>query len=60
LGQYLKPSTEYLQVHDQEPHTLREIGEKIGVTREHIRQIEGKGLSKLRHPRHRRKMEPYL
>jgi RNA polymerase primary sigma factor len=44
----------------QKPHTLREIGEKLGVTRERIRQIEGKGLRKLRHPRHRRKLEPYL
>jgi len=43
-----------------EIHTLQEIGEKLGVTRERIRQIESKGLRKLRHPRHRRKLKPHL
>ena len=33
-----------------EPHTLTGIGEMMGVTREHIRQIENRALSKLRHP----------
>ena len=32
------------------PHTLEEIGREFGVTRERIRQIESKTLSKLRHP----------
>jgi RNA polymerase primary sigma factor len=41
-------------------YTLREVGEKLGVTRERIRQIEGKALKKLRHPRYRRKLRPYL
>jgi RNA polymerase primary sigma factor len=44
----------------QEPHTLQEIGDKLNLTRERIRQIEGMGLRKLRHPRHRRKLESYL
>lgn len=35
---------------DGEPKTLDEIGKVYGVTRERIRQIEGKTLSKLRHP----------
>lgn len=32
-----------------EPHTLEEIGQKLGVTRERIRQIEDQALSRLRH-----------
>ena len=31
-------------------HTLTDIGARLGVTREHIRQIERRALSKLRHP----------
>jgi RNA polymerase primary sigma factor len=41
-------------------HTLKEVGEKIGVTRERVRQIEGKALRKLRHPRHSRLLRDYL
>jgi RNA polymerase primary sigma factor len=44
----------------EDTHTLKEIGEKLGVTRERIRQIECMALKKLRHPRHRRKLRPYL
>jgi RNA polymerase sigma factor (sigma-70 family) len=33
-----------------EPRTLEEVGEQIHLTRERIRQIEAKALSKLRHP----------
>jgi hypothetical protein len=32
------------------PHTLEEVGQKFELTRERIRQIEAKALSKLRHP----------
>jgi RNA polymerase primary sigma factor len=35
---------------DGKPKTLDEIGEELGVTRERIRQIEQKTMSKLRHP----------
>jgi RNA polymerase sigma factor (sigma-70 family) len=35
---------------DGEEHTLEEIGEHFGLTRERIRQIEKKTLTKLRHP----------
>jgi RNA polymerase primary sigma factor len=34
---------------DGEPHTLEEVGRVFGVTRERVRQIEAKTLSKLRH-----------
>ena len=44
----------------RERRTLRYIGNKLGVTRERIRQIEVKGLRKLRHPRHRRRLRAYL
>ena len=35
---------------DGEPKTLEEIGQLCGLTRERIRQIEAKTMSKLRHP----------
>ena len=35
---------------DNEPKTLDQVGKEFNVTRERIRQIEGKALRKLRHP----------
>jgi RNA polymerase primary sigma factor len=41
-------------------HTLEEIGNRFGVTRERIRQIEQKALRRLRHPRRSRRLAGYL
>ena len=41
-------------------HTLEEIGEQFGVTRERIRQIEAKALRKLRHPSRLERLESFL
>jgi RNA polymerase primary sigma factor len=42
------------------PYTLEEVGQKFGLTRERIRQIEGKALRRLRHPRRARLLREYL
>ncbi|MBI4743214.1 MAG: RNA polymerase sigma factor RpoD [Actinobacteria bacterium] len=42
------------------PRTLEEVGKVFGVTRERIRQIESKTLSKLRHPSRSHKLRDYL
>jgi RNA polymerase primary sigma factor len=44
----------------QDPRTLDEIGREFGLTRERIRQIEAKTLSKLRHPSRSQKLRDYL
>ncbi len=40
--------------------TLEEVGQKFGVTRERIRQIEGKALRKIRKPNNRKKIEDFV
>ncbi len=40
-------------------YTLEEVGEKFGLTRERIRQIESKALRRLRHPRRSRQLREY-
>ena len=42
------------------PYTLEEVGRKFGLTRERIRQIEGKALRRLRNPRQARLLREYL
>ena len=41
-------------------YTLEEVGQKFGLTRERIRQIEGRALRRLRHPRRSRQLRDYL
>jgi len=45
-------------LNDGNEYTLEEVGQKFGVTRERIRQIEGHALRQLRHPRRAREQSP--
>lgn len=45
---------------DEGEHTLQEIAEIYGKSKERIRQIEAKGFNKLRHPGRAGRMRPYL
>jgi RNA polymerase primary sigma factor len=45
---------------DGHSYTLKEVGEKFGLTRERIRQIENEALQRLRHPQRSRKVRDYL
>lgn len=45
---------------DGQAYTLEEVGRKMGVTRERVRQIEAQALSRLRQPAIRRKLRDYL
>lgn len=45
--------------YDGKPRTLEEVGQKYGVTRERIRQIESKVLRKLKHPARIKELEGY-
>ena len=45
---------------EERDYTLEEIGEGLDVTRERIRQIEAKALSRLRHPARARNLEGFL
>lgn len=45
---------------DGHSYTLEEVGKKMGVTRERVRQIEAQALSRLRHPAYRRKLRDFL
>jgi len=45
---------------DGQARTLEEVGREFGITRERIRQIEAKTLSKLRHPSRAQRLRDYL
>jgi len=45
---------------DGHSYTLKEVGEKFGLTRERIRQIQNEALRRLRHPRRARLLRDYL
>ncbi len=45
---------------DGDPHTLQEIADEFGLSRERIRQIVGEAMHRLRHPHVSRKLKSYL
>ena len=45
---------------DGESYTLEEVGRKMGVTRERVRQIEAQALGRLRNPEQKRRLEDFL
>ncbi len=47
-------------LHNGRSYTLEEVGQKFGLTRERIRQIEGQALRRLRHPSRSRDLRDYL
>jgi RNA polymerase primary sigma factor len=45
---------------DGQAHTLTAVAEQVGVSRERIRQIEGKALRKLGHPRRSQQLRDFV
>lgn len=50
----------YFGIEDTEPMTLEEIGGLLGITRERVRQIKEKALSRLRHVSRAKSLESFL
>jgi len=45
---------------DDEPRTLEETGQELGISRERVRQIQNEALEKMRHPRVKERLEQFL
>ena len=50
----------YFGLGNTEPLTLEQIGERFGITRERVRQIKEKALSRLRHVSRARALESFI
>ncbi len=63
LGTLTERETDVLRMrfgmYDGRTHTLEEVGQIFGVTRERIRQIENKAIRKLRHPSRAKKIKDF-
>ncbi len=50
----------YFGLNGAPPHTLEEIGEKFGLTRERVRQIKEKAIRRLKHTSRSKNLKSYL
>jgi RNA polymerase primary sigma factor len=64
LGQLTQRERQVIELRfgllDDHDHTLEEVGKKLKVTRERVRQIEERAIRKLRHPQASRILKDYL
>ena len=50
----------YFGMHGEEPTTYQEIGRRLGISRERVRQLKEDAFGKLRHPSVRKRLEAHL